>query len=165
MSQQYQNRNISASADSASDCQAAPPTAEDLQRGAIILIDALFNTRDLSLAAALLSPVLHFQHDSACNPVTFASREEFMSFWEGFQKAELAGQGECRIKEAAVDELQRKVWIVGEIGGVNSEGGEKEGGGVELLGAVEMLTFDRDGRVCEIQDSRRKVRVRMGEDD
>ncbi len=65
----------------------------------------------------------------------------------------------CRIKEAVADELQRKVWVVCEMRSRNEVECEvgKEGVCVET---VEMLSFDEKGMVYEIQDWRRRVKVR-----
>ena len=65
----------------------------------------------------------------------------------------------CRIKEAAVDELQRKVWVVCEMRGIKEVASEVGKEGI-FVKTVEMLSFDEKGMVYEIQDWRRKVKGR-----
>lgn len=138
-----------------------PRTADDLRGRAITLIDALLNIPNLPLASTLLSAKLSFQHDSASHPVTLNSRGEFLAFWEEAQRTRFVGamgMG-CRIREAVVDERQRKVWVVGEMRGVSGSGTDGEGF------VVEMLSFDGEGRVCDMEGYRRRVRGGRGRED
>jgi hypothetical protein len=164
--QTHQN-DRAASFDSISTHEIEPPSASELQSRAKILINALLNNPDLALASTLLASDLHFEHESHYGPVSIASRQAFLSFWKEMHVSPRIEGSEtvCRIKEAAVDELQRKVWVVCEIRSGNevaSVAGKED----VVVETVEMLTFDEEGRVCEIQDWRRRVKVRseIGDD-
>jgi hypothetical protein len=134
--------------------------AEDLRMRAVALVNALLNAPDLTVVSRLLSQDLHFHHDSAYRPVTLNSLDEFMSFWYDFQSTMHGGELKCRIKEALVDERQHKVLVVGEIASVNGSPDKNI-----VVETVEMLSFDEDGRICDIQDYRRRTRPGGGNED
>jgi hypothetical protein len=104
----------------------------------------------------MLAPDLAFQQDSAGEHVSLSSREQFLTYWESQQETMFRGASEYIIKEAAVDEVQKKVWIVAEA---RVENETQTGGAAVVVEMVEMLSFDQDGRVCEIVEGRRRIRV------
>ena len=158
---QTHQEDSAAFSDSISDHEIEPLSASELQSRAKILTNVLFNNPNFALASRLLTPDLCFEHESVHGLVSLASRQDFLSFWKEMHSSlRLEGRESVyRIKEAAVDELQRKVWMMCEIKDVNevTNEGDKESVIVEM---VEMLTFDEKGKVCEIQDWWRRVKMR-----
>jgi hypothetical protein len=131
-------------------------SAEQLQERAISLVDALLNTSDLTHVSTLLPPELHFHYDSPTGSVTLTSLDAFLSFWRNYESTDPVGDSTAVVKEAAVDELQRKVWVVAEVGATRRDRRTVE--------SVEMLTFDETGRVFEIQHYQR-IRAGRGRGD
>lgn len=91
--------------------------------------------------------------------MTLTSRVGFLDFCEEAPRDRGPEEWGCKIKEAVVDEKQREVWVVGEM----KESSEADAGVV--VETVEMLSFDENGRVFDIQDYQRKVRVGRGKED
>jgi hypothetical protein len=138
----------------------------DLHSTALHLLDTLYNKHDLTLARTLIHPDVTVSHDDA---TTLHSRDEYLAYWA--RRTKRVPDLRARCTECAVDEGQRKVWVVSEL---YMAPHEHEGGPVgERVGglkgrrkeSVDMLWFDDKGRLVGGCDWVRSVRRRENDDD
>lgn len=117
----------------------------DLSERARKILTTLCNTRDLNILTAVpyISEKVHIQHDDK-PPVT--SRSEFLAGWSN--ALNYMPDVHIDIKEACVDEVQRKVWVRSEISGLP--------GGIRKE-SIDMMTFDRDGMLIFSADYQRAL--------
>ena len=103
----------------------------------------------------LVADMVVIEHDE--NPANIEPREAVM---ERFRKIKGSGY-KVMIKEAVVDERQRKVWVVSDMIRQVEEAQENR----ELVKErVDMMTFDAEGRLCGIVNSYRRRRRASEED-
>lgn len=107
-------------------------TPFDLESRATQILTSLANHSNTSSVLPHISPLIQVEHNDNA-PVY--SLDSYVSRFSG------AGAGvRLDIKEACVDELQRKVWVRSEISGYP--------GGV-VKESVDMLFFDEDGMLVK----------------
>lgn len=124
---------------------------KDLSETAKVILHSLCHERDFTTAAQLVSPSVIVQHED--NP-PFVSRDAYFKGWT--QKLQRTPSFNLQIKEACVDEVQRKVWVRSEISGLPN-GIRKE--------SIDMMCFDEDGLLSSTTDCQRIIRLRDGDDD
>lgn len=113
----------------------------NLQYRATQILSLLCNERDSKSATLMISPTVIVQHDDDA-PVTIRA-----AFLDGCH--DLIAQTpdlHFEIKEAIVDDRQRKVWVRSEITGL-AAGMIKE--------SIDMMTFDEEGVLIRSEDSQR----------
>ena len=112
----------------------------NLQYRARNILELLCNERDTESVVQMISPNVVVQHDDNA-PVT--SRTAFV---DGF-KDTLAGIPDfhIEIREAVVDDQQRKVWVRSEIRGLPAG----------MVDSIDMMTFNEEGLLVRIEDCQR----------
>jgi len=126
----------------------------DLSRKATEILTLLYKTpsQDLNMdnVSRYIAPQATFQHDE--DAAVVASREQVVKMLR--RQSEKKKQVEVQVKEACVDEQQRKVWVLSEVtvGKVRKE-------------SVDMMQFDEDGLLVGCADWERVVKRRQRDDD
>jgi hypothetical protein len=144
----------SSSTDSSSSSGSQSPIhAVDLHERAISLLDILYNKHDLRAAAPLIHPNVTTSHN---DDATLHNRDEFLAYWARRTKKVPGLRAKCR--ECAVDEAQRKVWVVSELYTKPGEEGRRRE-------SVDMLWFDEEGVLIGESDWVRCVRRRDDEEE
>ena len=113
----------------------------NLQFRATQILELLCNEREIQTVAQMISPNVVVQHDDG---PSVTSRAAFLDGWQGLM-AEVP-DFHLYIREAIVDDQQRKVWVRSEITG-SPAGMIKE--------SIDMMTFDEDGMLVKSEDCQR----------
>lgn len=162
----YKTRSASSSSTS-SETSHRPSSPVDLHSRALHLLDTLYNKHDLATARPLIHPDVRVSHN---DDATLHSRDEYLAHWARRTKRLPDLRAKCR--ECAVDESQRKVWVVSELY-TEPEAAEVDEGTTSKSGAVDgarrkesvdMLWFDEEGRLVGGCDWVRSVRRREDDD-
>ncbi|ETN39358.1 uncharacterized protein HMPREF1541_05581 [Cyphellophora europaea CBS 101466] len=168
----YKSRSSSSSSTSSTRSSDPPTTPVDLHSRALHLLDTLYNKHDLASARPLIHPDVSISHN---DDAAMASRDEYLAYWARRTKRVPELRAKCR--ECAVDESQRKVWVVSEIYtepaeevatlGVDMPAtttAKRPGGLQRRKESVDMLWFDEAGRLVGGCDWVRSVRRREDDD-
>jgi SnoaL-like domain len=113
----------------------------NLQYQAKKILELLCNERDTKSIIPLISPNVIVQHEDD-EPVT--SREAFLARFQAVIKR--VPDFHMEIREAVVDDRQRKVWVRSEITGLPA-GVRKE--------SIDMMTFNEEGILVKSEDCQR----------
>lgn len=113
----------------------------NLQHRATQILELLCNERDAQSVVPMIAANVVVQHDDNA-PVTSAA-----AFLDGWQRL-IANvpNFHLEIREAVVDDRQRKVWVRSEITGLPA-GMVKE--------SIDMMTFDEEGMLIKSEDCQR----------
>ena len=106
------------------------------------ILNMVYNDKDHSAVSDLIHPAIISQHD---DDIPQSSREALMKRWNGLSQYPNL---HLTIHEAVPDYTQQKVWVRGEVRGMNEGYKEK----------IFMMTFDNDGLLVKTDDYYRKRR-------
>ena len=144
----------SLSSSPSSSSHSSPAPSLDLHALSLSLLNTIYNQHNLRLASRSIHPACHVEHELSHfeTPSYFNSRDGWLGHLQN--KCTRFPGLKLRTKECAVDERQRKVWVVSDV----MHGLEEDGERVRKE-KVDMLSWDEEGLLVEVRGWVRRVRV------